>query len=155
MYDRNKCVCMSVHAYTHTHIKCLMTRYSGWQSNLVVKSLATRPDNMSSILGTHMVKRENWLPEVVHTFILPNVCVHTHTYISKCRKNFFFRQGLTMSSDRETITETYNWSKCREQEAGWCPDTIDTSTSQFPHLRLWDHCETVIRKILRARRTGS
>lgn len=59
------------------------TRFS-WDKNIVtasklaqqLKTLASKPGNLSSIHGTHMIEGENYPPEVV---FWPLTCVVTHT----------------------------------------------------------------------------
>ena len=51
------------------------------------KGLATKPDDLSLIPGTHMMESENQFSQVV--LWASHACIHTHTQINNNNKNVF------------------------------------------------------------------
>lgn len=54
---------------------------------LEVKEFAAKADDLSLILGIHMVERENQLSQVFSVF---QTCTHTHTHLYPYINNYVF-----------------------------------------------------------------
>lgn len=54
------------------------------------KTIATRPDDLSSIPRPHTEKAQDWLPQIV--LWCPNTCVYMDSTIFKSNKNPLYKQ---------------------------------------------------------------
>lgn len=76
--------------------------------------------------------------------------IHRYMELSTLTKEASFMQ------QRETVTESYNWSKCRDQLTMRCwPPIATLITTQSLYSKLMRQCEKGDSMIVRARRPGA
>lgn len=110
------------HSYMSIDRRQDMFRTAKWLAGIAA---ATKPDYLSSVPETHVMKRKTW---ILHVFWPPHACCsrHAHTTIRTHNNN----------KNLKTLLGRYTWWLCPKLYQLFCPHFFQVSTRKV--------CDTIV-----------